>query len=79
MTLFLQRVACVFIASVVMAEAAFGQTQRQDTAPAAVFTRYCTGCHNAKLKTAGLIIDPENLTHVGTEAEIVGEGRYQAA
>jgi hypothetical protein len=39
------------------------------SAPAAVFTKYCLTCHNEKLKTAGLVIDPSGLTHVGTNAE----------
>src|SRR5215831_13854756 len=36
---------------------------------AQVFTKYCTTCHNERLKTAGLIIDPSALTHVGSNAE----------
>jgi mono/diheme cytochrome c family protein len=73
MTLSLQRVTIALglsIASAVLTPAAHGQTQRQETAPAAVFTRYCTGCHNAKLKTAGLVIDPSALTHVETNPEV---------
>jgi hypothetical protein len=38
--------------------------------PAAVFTRYCVTCHNAKLKTAGLVLDPAELPHVATNAEV---------
>ena len=37
--------------------------------PAQVFTKYCTTCHNERLKTAGLVIDPASLTHVGSNAE----------
>src|SRR5262249_26203093 len=37
--------------------------------PAAVFTKYCVTCHNAKLKTGGLALDPSELTHVSTNAE----------
>src|SRR5215468_4981306 len=36
---------------------------------AQVFTKYCTTCHNERLKTAGLVIDPASLTHVGSNAE----------
>jgi hypothetical protein len=36
---------------------------------AQVFTKYCTTCHNERLKTAGLIIDPSALTHAGSNAE----------
>lgn len=38
--------------------------------PGAVFTRYCVTCHNAKLKTAGLVLDPSDLTHVASNAEV---------
>src|SRR5215471_572018 len=41
----------------------------QQQQPAQVFTKYCTTCHNERLKTAGLIIDPSALTHVGSNAE----------
>ena len=43
---------------------------RAVAAPAAVFTQYCVTCHNARLKTAGLVIDPAGLTDVGTGAEV---------
>jgi len=36
-----------------------------DPAPAgAVIQQYCTGCHNAKLKTAGLVLDVTDLEHI---------------
>jgi hypothetical protein len=41
----------------------------QQQQPAQVFTKYCTTCHNDRLKTAGLVIDPSSLTHVGSNAE----------
>src|SRR5690349_8142068 len=41
----------------------------QQQQPAQVFTKYCTTCHNERLKTGGLVIDPSALTHVGTNAE----------
>ena len=37
---------------------------------AAVFTQYCVTCHNARLKTAGLVIEPAGLTDVGAGAEV---------
>jgi hypothetical protein len=43
---------------------------RPEAAPTAFFTRYCTGCHNAKLKTAGLVIDTGALTNVPAQAEL---------
>ena len=38
--------------------------------PAAVFTKYCTVCHNAKLKTGGFVLDTAELQHVGEYAEV---------
>jgi mono/diheme cytochrome c family protein len=37
--------------------------------PAAVFTQYCVTCHNPRLKTAGLVIDPSDLAQPGAHAE----------
>src|SRR5262249_49463675 len=34
-----------------------------------VLTTYCTGCHNARLKTAGLQIDGLDATRVGQHAD----------
>src|SRR5579872_1082875 len=31
----------------------------------AVIQRYCIGCHNAKLKTAGLVLDAADLERIG--------------
>jgi hypothetical protein len=33
-------------------------------------TEYCTGCHNERLKTAGLVLDPTGVTHPGDQAEL---------
>lgn len=35
----------------------------------ATFSKYCVTCHNAKLKTAGFVLDPANLTHIPDQAE----------
>ena len=37
--------------------------------PGAVLTRYCVTCHNERMKTGGLVIDPAGLADVGTSAE----------
>jgi mono/diheme cytochrome c family protein len=37
--------------------------------PAAALQQYCVTCHNARLKTAGLVIDPATLTDVSAGAE----------
>jgi mono/diheme cytochrome c family protein len=39
-------------------------------APEAVFTQYCVTCHNARLKTAGVVIDPSELSEVSANAEV---------
>ena len=36
---------------------------------AALLNRYCVTCHNDKLKTAGLVLNPANLDHVAGAAE----------
>jgi hypothetical protein len=38
--------------------------------PAAVFTQYCVTCHNARLKTAGLVIDPGELNKASANPEL---------
>ena len=38
--------------------------------PAAVFTQYCVTCHNARLKTAGVVLDPTEATHPGSNPEV---------
>lgn len=35
----------------------------------AALNRYCTTCHNAKLKTGGVVLDPTSLSRVGADAE----------
>jgi mono/diheme cytochrome c family protein len=36
----------------------------------ALVDRYCVGCHNSRLKTAGLALDTLNVANVGPDAEI---------
>jgi mono/diheme cytochrome c family protein len=38
--------------------------------PAATFSQYCVTCHNARLKTGGLVIDPEETSRVATHPEL---------
>src|SRR5262245_33235333 len=44
--------------------------QAQRPAPAAVLEKYCVTCHNARLKTAGLVLDTTELTRVSTRPEL---------
>jgi cytochrome c5 len=36
----------------------------------AVIDQYCVTCHNQKLKTAGFMLDQQDLAHVGDNAEV---------
>src|SRR5258708_36008796 len=36
----------------------------------AVINKYCVTCHNAKLKTAGVLLDTLDVEHVGDHAEL---------
>jgi mono/diheme cytochrome c family protein len=48
-----------------------GQPTQPDAFPVATqtITKYCTGCHNARLKTGGLALDPATLSNPGANAE----------
>ena len=48
---------------------AAGQTAQDTARPAAVVSQYCTGCHNARARTAGLVLDPAELADAGQNAE----------
>ena len=50
--------------------AGFSQAPDSRAETVATLNRYCVTCHNAKLKTAGLIIDSARLDHINTSAEI---------
>ena len=59
---------------------AFGQTRANtppvsssaaaSSATAGTLNQYCVGCHNERLKTAGLVVDPAQVSHVGVNPEI---------
>ncbi len=53
-----------FIAIAAAALPAFAQPS-----PEATFTKYCVTCHNARLKTAGFVLDPADLKNIGGHAE----------
>ena len=60
----------VTIVSVLAATiAAFGQPQRPSP-PAEVFSQYCMTCHNPGMKTAGLVIEPGDLSRVSANPEL---------
>src|ERR1035438_1807869 len=54
----------VFIATLCLAQSARPQSQ-----PAAVLNKYCVTCHNDRLKTGGLVLNPAELTRAAAGAE----------
>ena len=46
------------------------ETSEEASEYGAVLDRYCLTCHNERLRTAGLVLDPSGLRQVGTDAEI---------
>jgi Protein of unknown function (DUF1592)/Protein of unknown function (DUF1588)/Protein of unknown function (DUF1585)/Protein of unknown function (DUF1587)/Protein of unknown function (DUF1595)/Planctomycete cytochrome C len=47
-----------------------GAVSPANVSPRAVLDKYCVGCHNERLKTAGLMLDTMDVEHVGTAAEV---------
>jgi mono/diheme cytochrome c family protein len=63
--------ATVFLLTIVFATSGTAAVAPQDvTAIDAVLTQYCVTCHNDRLQTAGLVIDPAGLADVGPDAEV---------
>jgi mono/diheme cytochrome c family protein len=57
------------LAAVVLLLVAQGVRSQAPAAPAAVFTQYCIGCHNARLKIGDFVLDPANLTDIPAHAD----------
>ena len=47
----------------------YAQTQKP-MPPAAMLQQYCVTCHNERLKTAGLVLDPGELSRVSSKPEV---------
>src|SRR5215471_16520313 len=67
-------VVCLAGSGYVNARAAQNPTRAASSAPSAapagdIINKYCLGCHNARLKTAGLTLDQLDLQHVGDNAQ----------
>ena len=45
----------------------------------ALVDQYCVTCHNTRLKTANLLLDQLDLTHLGDHAEIGRKSRPEAS
>src|SRR5262249_3122839 len=54
---------------IAFAVAAVAAAQSSAPNPSALLTRYCAGCHNEKLKTAGLVVNEADLEHIPANAE----------
>ncbi len=52
------------------AVAAQGRAASPEASPGTVVTQYCVGCHNQRLKTAGLILDTIDVANVGANPQI---------
>lgn len=70
-------VACAALTSLLAAPTpkpaenrAAGAQSGDATTERAVLDRYCVGCHNAKLRTANLMLDKLDLTHLADHAEV---------
>ena len=71
------RTRLLIIGGIVLASVAAVSGQNARTIPAsdpaaqrAVLDKYCVVCHNAKLKTANLMLDQLDLNHLGEHAEV---------
>lgn len=70
----LQLVVLCAIVSGASLDAGRAETQSEPVPTAsatqrALLNQYCVGCHNERLRTAGLVLDPRNLDAVGTTAD----------
>lgn len=45
------------------------QAQNDQAATSAAFKQYCLGCHSARVKSGGVVIDPDSLANVTPNAE----------
>src|SRR6185369_5372741 len=62
--------AAALAALVAAPQAASPQSPATVAPPAAAFNQYCVTCHNERLKTAGLVIDPAGLGQVSAAPEL---------
>src|SRR5271167_904772 len=64
----------IALAGVACLRAAPAQAPTQDSSPGAAqraaLNRYCVGCHNEKLKTAGLMLDKMDVGNVSDGAPV---------
>src|SRR5712691_7932895 len=63
-------IGCVVLMAVALVSGQPARTAPDVATQRAVVDKYCVGCHNAKLKTANLLLDQLDLAHLGDHAEI---------
>src|SRR5690349_10290017 len=63
-------IASIFIAIATAQQSETGERTPLASSPRAVVTRYCIGCHNDKLKTAGLTLSTVNVENVDQNPEV---------
>jgi len=60
----------VFLGGIVIcASLTLAQNPASNTAPRALIDQYCVTCHNQRAKTAGLMLDKMDPTHVAQDRE----------
>src|SRR5580658_9739991 len=63
----LAKLGVIFVCGIYSVQIAAAQSPAASAA--AALNRYCTTCHNAQLKTGGVVIDPASLSRISADAE----------
>src|ERR1700719_4599239 len=63
-------VRLIRLAPILVAVVALSASAQDSSSAASAFSRYCTTCHNARLKTGGFVLDPAELAPLGANAEV---------
>ena len=61
---------CAMVPSTHAAQERTASTQPAAASPRAVFDKYCVGCHNTRIKTAGLMLDALDVEQAGEHADV---------
>ena len=65
------RASLALLAALAIAASTVSAADSQPAAPRALLDQYCLGCHNQKLKTAGVAFDAVDLSNVGSHADVL--------
>ncbi len=63
-------ILCVIVPVLHAAQGKAPALQAASSSPRAVFDKYCVGCHNTRIKTAGLMLDALDVEQVGEHADV---------